>query len=295
MTTNQIKGSIYVILSAMIFGLMPIFGKVIYGAGSNALTLTFHRFLFSVPLTYCICKKKKLSLKVSRQEKVSIGLLSVWYCVTPLLLFISYEFISSGLSTTLHFVYPVVVFVLCAVFYKDKINGFKGIACLMCMIGLSLFYTPSSGGHLMGIGIALLSGVTYAMYITYLAKSAVKEVSSYVLSFYLSVIGSIALFILTIITRQLTFNLSLMGWVLSIGFSACTSGLATILFQEGAKRVGPQSAALLSTFEPVTSIIVGLFVFDEQLTVQATIGMVLILLAVVVLQLADRIKKSSLE
>jgi drug/metabolite transporter (DMT)-like permease len=209
-------GYIYTILSAIIFGLMPLGAKIIYKNGSNSITLAFHRFLFSMPFLYFLARSKSAkSLRISKDKLKKLLFLSIGYISTPILLLSSYNFISSGTATTIHFIYPVLVLLGCAIFYKEKINFIRGLSCLLCTLGLLTFYTPGDDIAVFGLIISFMSGITYAFYIIYFAKSDLEGMDTYTISFYLSLIGSIELFLISIVTKTLTFNLNGRAWLLT--------------------------------------------------------------------------------
>lgn len=286
---KKYQGYIYTILSAIIFGLMPLAAKIIYQNGSNSITLTFHRLLFSAPVLYFLARSRSpKSLRISKNQLSKLILLSLGYVSTPLLLLSSYNFISSGTATTIHFVYPVLVLLSCAIFFKEKITFVRGLSTLLCMLGLLTFYTPGDDFAVLGLFISFMSGITYAFYIIYFSKSDLKNIDTFTVAFYLSLIGSIELLLISVATNTLTFNLTGTAWLLSIFFAIATSGLATILFQNGTMLIGPQKSSLLSTFEPLTSVIVGMLVFHETLGISSIIGIFLILTSVVLLGFYDR-------
>ena len=281
-------GYICIIVSAIIFGLMPLGAKIIYKNGGNSITLAFHRFLFSTPFLYFLARRKSVeSLRISKDKLKRIVILSIGYVSTPMLLLSSYNFISSGTATTIHFIYPVLVLLGCAIFYKEKINFIRGLSCLLCILGLLTFYTPGDDFVALGLIIAFMSGITYAFYVIYFAKSDFKGLGTFTISFYLTLIGSIELFLISIVTNTLTFSLTGFGWILSILLAIVTSAIGTILFQKGTILIGPQNASLLSTFEPVTSVVMGAIVFNEKLGLSSLIGITFILISVVLLGIYD--------
>lgn len=120
---DKAKGYIYVIISGILFGCMPLYAKTIYNNGCTPLSLVFYRFLLPIPFLYLICKRLKVDLKVSKEEIKDLSLISILgYSATPILLYSSYNYIPSGLSTSLHFIYPVIVTVACIVIYRERFN-----------------------------------------------------------------------------------------------------------------------------------------------------------------------------
>lgn len=119
-------GFLQVILSAVIFGTMPFFAKNIYAMGGNAVTLCVHRFGFSIPFLYLMARYgRRKSLALTGAQAKKIFLLSVSLAATPLLLFSSYNYISSGMATTLNFVYPVAVVAICALCCRERLERMK--------------------------------------------------------------------------------------------------------------------------------------------------------------------------
>lgn len=286
--TQCIKGFCLVILSAVIFGFDPLIAKTVYANGSNALNLTFHRLFFGMPCLFLIqCMTSKVSLIITKTELKKLLICSAGYALTPVFLLSSYNYVSSGMATTVHFVYPVLVLLGCAIFYREKVSTLKCICCVLCMGGILCFYTPGNTGSLKGITIAFISGIIYAFYIVYLSKSGLQTMPPYKRGFYLTFFGSVEVFVVTLLTGQLTFHLTLLGWELSVFFAILVSVIATIAFQVGTKYIGPQNASLLSTFEPLTSVIVGVLVFHENIVLRSIIGIICILLAVVLLTVCD--------
>lgn len=285
------RGTLAVILSAIMFGVMPITAKFIYSNGSNAMTLTLHRFFFSIPFLWIVMRIKGESIPIPRKQDLpKLLMVSFGIIATPILLYISYSYISTGLGTTLHFVYPVLVLIGGAVFFKQRVDLLRGIVCALCLAGIMAFYTPGGSGSTFGILLALGSGLTFAAYVLLLDHGGLTHYSPFQMAFYFGVIGTITLFILNIMFQTLTMNLTPAGWIASILFGIGISGVAVVLFQYGVKQVGAQNTSLLSTFEPLTSVLVGILFMNEKLTPKSGIGIGLILLAIFILGIADRKK-----
>lgn len=293
---RKARGTGAVILSAIMFGVMPLAAKFIYANGSNSMTLTLHRFFFSIPFLWIVMHIKGEAI-VFPQKKDWLKLLMVssGIIATPVLLYMSYSYISTGLGTTLHFVYPVLVLIGGAIFFKQRVDLVRGIVCALCLAGIVAFYTPGGTGSSFGILIALASGFTFASYVLLLDHGGLTHYSPFQMAFYFGVIGTVILFIMNVYFQTLTMNLTPAGWIASILFGIGISGVAVVLFQYGVKQVGAQNTSLLSTFEPVTSVIVGFLLMRERLTTQSGIGIGLILLAIFILGIADRKKASVTE
>ena len=285
---SKIKGTILAIFSAIIFGTAPLFAKAIYSHGSNAMTFTVHRAVVCTVLLWAVQKfYVRESFRITAKELLKLFICSVGFILTPILLYSSYNYLSSGLSTTIHFVYPVLVVICCVAFFREKLTVKKIVCCALCMLGIVCFYTPDGSISFTGILIAFLSGITYTFYVVYLDKSGLEEIPPIKLGFWLNLLCSVEVIIASLCMGQLTFALEPIAWGASLLFAAICCA-AVVAFQEGVKYVGSQNASLLSAFEPVTSVVLGILIFHEQLTVPSALGIVSILVSVILLSVGKQ-------
>ena len=279
-------GSLYIILSAILFGTMPLLAKVAYAHGSNAYTVAFSRFLFgSIMLLAVICMLPGCSVKIDKYHMLELLKLSVSYALMPILLYTSYNYIDSGMATTLHFTYPVAVMLIMVIFYKSRLEQKQVICAILCLIGLSLLSSPDSHPSVFGILLAVGSGIVYAVYIVLLGRSTAKDLHPLTLVFWLALFSAAEIGVVAFISGNLVFSVDGIGWVSEIGMALFTTVFALVLFQRGLFLCGEIKASLLSTFEPLTGILIGVVVFREILTPIKILGIMGILVSVVILVL----------
>lgn len=293
MQNKMVKGYILAIISAVIFGLMPLMAKYIYSDGVNSLTLVFLRNFLALPSLAVLTFAKHRTFKISLKELPKISLISFFgCCITPVLLFSSYNYMATGIATVFHFVYPSLVVLIGIVFLKKKVPFSTTISVIMCFVGICLFYNPSAPFSLQGCAYALSSAVTFAIYVTMLSSYKLNTAKGLLLSFYISLISSIITFLLCIATNSLKLPSTLNGWVLCAIFAFMVTTLAVVFFQQGALIIGGEKTSILSTLEPITGIIVGFVAFNEPVTISIAIGSLLVVGASILTAISD-IKKSS--
>ncbi|MDL2327554.1 DMT family transporter [Ruminococcaceae bacterium OttesenSCG-928-A11] len=279
--SQRVKGILAVIISAICFGLMPVFAKKVYAAGGNPFSVAFYRFAISAVPIPLYMKLAKIPFSITKRQFLDLLLISVFgYTGTALLLFSSYSFIPSGMATTIHFCYPVVVILCGMIFFKEKPSRVKVLCVALCMVGMVLFSLGDTAGSLIGVLVAFASGLTYAFYIIWLDKSSLKGMPPLKLIFYMNVVSVVLMLPIGLATGSFRTNLGTKGWAAMITMAFVVAFIAVQLFQIGVHTAGPQNASILSTFEPVTSIIAGVLFFGEALTVQVVAGCVIILVAV---------------
>ncbi len=290
--SKLIKGYFFAILSAVIYGSMPLMAKHIYADGVNSISLVFFRNFLALPVMAFLAYRQSKTLKVFKKALPSISIIAVLgCCVTPLLLFSSYNFIPSSTSTVFHFIYPAVVILFGILFMKQRVD-FKNLLCvIICVFGICFFYTPGVSLDWRGSVLALVSGITYAIYVCLLSNFKYKQISGFLFSFYVALINSFVLFAVCIITNSLTIPKSLTGWLLCFLFAILITTGAVVLFQAGTFIIGGERASILSTLEPITSIFLGVLFLGEKITLATVFGTALVILASVLIAVFD-IRKS---
>lgn len=283
------KGYLFVIASAVIFGCMPLGAKYIYANGVNPISLVFYRNCLSIPVLLWLVRRSGESLKVSRKDLIKLIVLSVLNSVLmPTLLYSSYNYISSGTATTLHFIYPAAVILGETVFCKVRLQARQVLCVVLCLLGVGMFYVPGGNLDPLGSALALLSGIIYAVYIILLSQFHLEHISGLKFSLYLSCICSVVMPILCIPTGNFTVPANLSCWIVCFVFSLILCVGAVVLFRQGTLLIGGQRAAILSTFEPITSIFIGIALFSEPFGWRTAAGSILVILATVLIAAFDR-------
>ncbi|MBQ8590143.1 MAG: DMT family transporter [Firmicutes bacterium] len=292
MKTNKTLGLICAILAATIYGCTGILGKVTYAEGSNTMTLTMFRSLFSAPVLFCYLKARGISLKVTKQQFKTLMLLGLMGAtLTSVFLYGSYNYISVGLTTCIHFVYPVIVAVVSVTVFKDKISKSKIIAIVLSVVGLAMFLEKDLNVNMTGIIFAFLSGVAYSIYVLAMDKGGVRELHPMAISFYCCCVASVLLFCYGTATAQLTYDITPKGWVFMFIMAMCVSVGANSMIPVAVKHVGGTVTSIMGMFEPISTVILGYFVLNETMTLRGLAGCVLVIAAVVILTLEGAIEK----
>ena len=274
-------GSLYVILSGILFGLVPLLTVQLLNGGLNTVSITFYRYLFFIPIVFVIKIIKGIHLKVDQPTLIKIILnCGVVSLATSLLLSSSYNYIASGTATTLHFLYPIIVILISIVYYRQKPDKNLIVSVILVIIGIFCFLFGTSLNNLFGVTLASLSAITYAIYILRLEKSKVNRLNPIVVSFYQAIFLSLGAISLSPAMGGITIGLSTKQLLLLLGISLMSIS-ATSLFQLGSRTVGSQLTALLSLTEPITSVVSGVLLLAEPVSITKIIGSVVILVAIV--------------
>ncbi len=272
------KGIFLTILSAIIYGFTPVLCSITYSYGNNPITLTFFRGFIILPILVCLMIKDKVSFKCSFIEFIKIFFVAIFGSViTTLLLYSSYQYLDVGTSTTLHFLYPLFVTLICTFVYKDKLTKRHLFALTFALIGIATFINLKDLNKVKGIIFALSSGITFSIYLVGIEKLKLSKMNDYKLSFYLALVMTISLFTFGSLTKQLVFNQPIQSYALIVCVAILAQLIAVICLKKGIGYLGSSLASMFSMFEPVSSVIFGFLFLNEPITILKVIGCCFIL------------------
>lgn len=283
---SKVKGIGATLLSAIYFGFVPLLMKTVYAGGGNSFTAAFLRFAFSIPVLFVVLKIKGVDLRITREELKHFFIITAFgYAGTTLLVFTAYNYIPTGMTTTIHFLYPTFTVAGLMIFYREKIKASKIFCVILCLIGIIMFYNGGEGhASLIGILLALCSSMTYAFYTIFLGKSEVlRDIEPMKRLFYMHIIGAMIMLAIGLISGNLNFHMTPLSWGVMALTANLTAFVGALLYQIGVKYIGAESTAMLSTFEPITSVIVGILVYGEPMTLRIFIGCVAIIASTLII------------
>ena len=277
MKNSRYWGFFFAASSAIFYGLQPALIQITYSGGSNGVTMTFLRSVLAIPVLYLLLRCQGETLKVEKGDLHRILILgAVGSASTTILLYCSYTYIPTGVATTLHFIYPLLVTVTCILFFREKLTVPKALAVILSVVGIFCFMGKDTSFHPLGITLALLSGLCYTFFTVYMSSSGLKRYHHFKLALYMCIVVGACSGIYGIATHQLTLSLTPRAWVFSFLVAICVAVAGSSLYQLGIRYAGPSTTAIFSTLEPITSVIIGCLVLQETMTWVKLLGCICI-------------------
>lgn len=280
----KLKGVICTAASAFLYGATPALAQMTYGMGNNSLSMTFFRNFFAGIALLLFMIMTKVDFKIKKSDLKNTAIVAVFgVLLCNILIYSSYEYIGIGATTTLHFMYPVFVALMARFVFGEVLTKRKVICLVIASVGVCFFMDLKNISNLVGVVFAVASGIFYAFYMVGMEQKKLVLLNPYKVSFYIALFGSLALLVANIFGGFLVFELPIKAYLLIIVLAVSTSFIATVLLQVGIKEIGATSAALFCLIEPITSVVVGYFMFDEDLSITKIIGCVAIFVAIILL------------
>lgn len=276
------KGYIYTALSAIIFGLMPLLTKIIIARGATSLTIPFFRVFYVTIVLFFVLKLKKIDMHLEKRDWLSVIHTSVFGSgLTIIILNESYNYVDTGIATSLHFLYPLFVAILCCFFYGEKIKKKQIISLSFALVGIICFMSKGNGS-LFGYFLAIASGLTYAFYLVKMDKTGLVKMNALKLSFYLALFTMLEIFTINLFMQDVVFKMDAIAYGLLLVLALSSSFLATVLLQKGVLLLGSTRASFICLLEPVTSMIVGILFLGEALTLNKGLGDLAIIISLII-------------
>ena len=280
------QGIIALVLASVGFGMLPVQTKLLLAQGMENTAITAWRFVLSALLVFLYLRASGKSLKLTRRQGKAVFLLGMLgYLATSILLTSSYLYLPSGAATMLHFSYPILVTIAGAVFFREKFTWKTAVSVAMTAAGLALMGSQclQAGSNAVGILLALLSGLAYAVYVISLNRSVMRELDSACLAFYVIALCSVSLIGVSWIQNgQLLLPTRGIHFLLLVSLSGFCTVAPLILLSYGIRRVGETCAAMINLLEPVISLAAGWILLREAVSLLSAIGSVLVLLSITV-------------
>ncbi len=286
--TNTTKGYILGAVAAVSYVTNPLFAVPLYELGMDVSSVLFYRYLFAALILGVVMKVRRDSFRISRKQLGEMVILGVMFALSSVLLFEAYNYMDVGLASTLLFVEPVFLALILWAFFKEKISRWTLISIGICLAGVLFLCNPGEGAHVTAAGVTMVmfSACAYALYMVGINKSGVGRMSGCAITFYSLLFGMI---VFAVQTRMFTMvrpvPSEVLAWACVIGISIVPTIVSLLTVAISIKYIGSVPVAILGALEPITGVVFGVALFGEVLTLKATVGIVLIICAVVTLVL----------
>lgn len=277
----RLSGTLLALTSAASFGVMPVLTKIVYDDGVGVAGVLSVRFSLAALLLLVLARLRR-EVFPHRREIASLFLLgAIGYVIESLCYFAALTTISAGLTALLLYLYPAAVVVLSAAVTRSRPTP-KATACvLVATLGTALTIGPVAGGQWSGVLLGLAAALSYSVYIVvsgHLATGIGPFVTSGIV-----MSGAAVVYDVGAIATRADVPSHGQAWLALIGVALIGTVVAVSTFFAALERLGPADTAVISTIEPVVSVVVAAVALGEEVSVLQGLGGMLVLMAVGVL------------
>ena len=284
-SNKKFFGTVCGILAAVFYGTNPLGALKLYEQGMNTNSVLFCRFGIAWIIISAILLIKKENLKVTRKEFGTLTALGLLFIASSMTLYFSFKYIAAGVASTLLFTYPIMTAVIMSALFKEKVTMKTVVAIVLSLVGVLLLYWGDSGEtlNITGVILVLVSALTYAVYIIVVNRCPL-DMSSFKINFYVVLYCTVGMAVFALFAGQpLRLPNNAVSWFYSVWLAVVPATLSLVLMVYASKYVGATPTAILGAIEPLTAVLIGVFVFHEDFGPRLAIGIALILSVVVII------------
>ena len=281
---NRIAGTASAILSSATFGLAPIFTIKLLDAGYSPCEALSYRWGIAALFLIAVGLLARHSFRISKAEFGTVFWLSLLRAGTSFALAIAYANIASGVASTIHFIYPLAVAAGMMLFFHERFSPLTFAAILTSIVGATLLSIDGSeipdGNTTMGILAATLSVVCYGGYMIGVKQSCASKMDATVLTCYVMALSALFFIGGGLLTGGVRMEHDPELWGYILGLSIPATAVSNIALVWGIKRIGPTLTSFFGALEPLTAVVIGIWLRNEPFTMMCALGMALTILAV---------------
>ena len=288
---NNLKGYIFAAIAAASYGTNPIFAIPLYHEGISVSSVLFMRYAMAVAIMFIFTMIKSPKSLIIKPKHIGVlAFMGILMVLSSIGLFASYKYLSAGIASTLLFFYPVMVAIIMAIFYKERLTK-KSWACLVtAFLGVVILSKNDDGGFisLLGLTLVMLSSLSYAIYLVYINRGPMKKINTSTITFYVILGGFLVMIPYCLLDGGLMLPKTTPAWINAIGLGIFPTVISLIFTSRAIALIGSTETAIFGALEPLTAVILGILILGETLTITPAIGMILIFVSVTVLMMKKR-------
>lgn len=231
--------------------------------------------------------------RLNRRFILPVASYGLLMAISSLTLFNSYLYMNAGIASTILFVYPVMVAVLMALFFHERLTLHTVVCMVTALLGILLLYKQKDGAtlDLTGTLLALASALTYAIYLVGINRHGLKQIPTLKVTFYVLLSGWVVFLCQALLRNGLTLPHATHGylWINLLALGLLPTAVSFLCTTAAIQRIGSTPTAILGALEPATAVFFGITVFGERLTLREATGLLLIVLAVTLIVAGGKI------
>jgi len=298
---RQIWGALLIMTGAVGFASKAIIAKLMYQYKVDTSSLLSLRMLFALPffIGVIIYNYRRMPFtSFSTKDKILILLMAfIGYYLSSLFDFWGLQYVSAGLERLILFVYPTIVVVLSAIWFKKPILKRHYYALVLTYIGIAIAlmtdFTATDDYFWLGVGLIFLAAFTYSIYLI-VSGRLIPRVGSVVYISYVMFFATIPVLIQFFIKNPGSlWRFDAAVYELSIWMAIVATVAPAVMTSEGIRLIGAANAAIVGSIGPIATIFLAYLLLGEPFSFWQMIGTLFVLTGVLIITLRKQETKTT--
>ena len=232
---------------------------------------------------------RRRSLAIAWRDVPMVLLLGVLFALSSVFMFMAFDYMPTGLVSTMYFIYPVITAIIMSLFFRERMTWSRALSLVLALAGIAMLYVSDGDEQIGAWGVALTfaAALVYALYIVITNKSRIKSMPSSTLAFWSLAVGAAIFFVRADFGVALQEVPSLEAWGLILLLAIVPTVVSCTALVMSIRYVGSTVTSILGASEPVTAVLCGTMVFAEPMSWRIFGGIVVIIVAVLILVTGD--------
>lgn len=281
---TQTKGILITLLAAACFGAASPIAKGVYQYDVTVGCVLTWRFLIASILlwAYLLLFRRDLDFRVSKKQLLTLAIVGgAAHFLTTQCYFNALIYVPISIQIMLFYTYPFMVNGLSVLLFHEKMGRGQLVSLAAAFIGILMTVTLDDLRlNWLGIALSLGAAVCQTAYILLLGRRDVVNIDSIVIGAYTSTFAFLSYLVVTLARGELRAALPLPCWAGIAGMAVFTTAVGAVALAAGIKLIGGAKAAIISVFEPIEAILLGVLLFHEGLTLRGFAGIALVIGAI---------------
>jgi drug/metabolite transporter (DMT)-like permease len=279
-------GAWFIVASAAGFATLGILIKYAFAGGANISTILAGRFLIAALLLLLFLKLRGIPFAVRRKTAGQLILMgAVGYGGMSMLYANSIHYLPASVTGMLLYTYPALVTLLAVLVGDELFNVQKGVALVICSVGLVLLLGASfQGVRLEGVLSVLGAAVIYSCYIV-IGNRILQNIDPLVTSLYVCASAGLTFLLYGVVCGEFLLTMSPAGWLSILGIAVFPTLFGVIGFFAGLRLIGATNASIISMLEPLMTVLLSALLLGERITPLQGLGGAVLLLGAIILQI----------
>ncbi len=277
--SDPVKGSIFVFISAFMYATLPILTKYAYKYGLEPSSAIFFRYLFAFIILFVYLKFYKKEPVINKSFWVfGQGIFLITASATY---FFALQYLAASIASIIFFSHPVLVALLAILVYKEKLNSKLAAGLLLALLGIIFVSGVFSGSVTIapfGLFLGMMGSICYALF-ALLGQFNVSRSSPISLTATFALVGIIMIPLLFFRDLDFLTALTLKQALICLTMALINTVLSISFYLRGMQKIGASRAALISSLEPVLTVILAMLFLGEALSPLEAAGATLVLIS----------------
>lgn len=283
--SNNVKGFLAATMAAICYGTNPLGALPLYADGINSYSVVMYRYGLAIVIFAVIMLVRRENFRIKLGHAIRLALLGSIFALSSMTLFLSFHYMAAGIASTLLFVYPIMTAMLMTLLFHERITWGASLAILLALSGVVLLYHGEGDSKLSTAGFLLVmfSSLLYAVYIVSVNRWSV-DIPPLKYTFWVVFFGFIAVYLFSLLAgAPIQMLHTAKDWAFAFQLALLPTVLSLFFMNIAIAKIGSTPSAIMGALEPVTAVIIGVYLFHETITLRLCLGILLILSGVTVI------------